>query len=82
MVRLAGRVMLLSGLPRALLAFLAGLLAVLAQPPFGIFAFAFVAFPILVWLLDGATGNPDGGIVRRLWPAAAIGWSAAAATTC
>ncbi|KRD73150.1 apolipoprotein N-acyltransferase [Ensifer sp. ENS10] len=74
MVRLAGRVMLLSGFPRALLAFLAGLLAVLAQPPFGIFAFAFVAFPILVWLLDGATGNPDGGIVRRLWPAAAIGW--------
>lgn len=74
MVRLAGRVMLLSGLSRALVAFIAGLVTVLAQPPFGIFAFAFVSFPILVWLLDGATGNPDGGILRKLWPAAAIGW--------
>lgn len=74
MVKLAGRVMLLSGFPRALVAFIAGLVAVLAQPPFGIFAFAFVSFPVLVWLLDGATGNPDGGIVRRLWPAAVIGW--------
>lgn len=74
MVKLAGRVMLLSGLPRALVALIAGLLAVLAQPPFGIFAFAFVSFPILVWLLDGATGDPDDGVLRRLWPAAAVGW--------
>lgn len=58
---IAGRIMLLSGWRRAGLAFFAGLLAVLALPPFGIFAVPFVSFPILVWLLDGATGNPDHG---------------------
>lgn len=75
MERLAGRIMLLSGAPRLLLAFAAGLLAVLTQPPFGIFAAAFLSFPVLVWLLDGATGHPDGGVIRRLWPAVCIGWA-------
>ncbi len=75
MERLAGRIMLLSGAPRLFLAFVAGLLAVLTQPPFGIFAAAFVSFPVLVWLLDGATGHPDGGAIRRLLPSVAIGWA-------
>lgn len=45
------------------------------QPPFGIFAAAFVSFPILVWLIDGVAPHPDEGLLRRLLPAASIGWS-------
>ncbi len=74
MERLAGGIMLLSGWRRALVAFLAGTFAVLALPPLGIFAAPFLSFTLLVWLLDGASGNPDAGIVRRSFPAFAIGW--------
>jgi apolipoprotein N-acyltransferase len=71
---LAGRIMLLSGARRALVAFTAGLIAVFALPPFGIFAAPFLSFPVLVWLIDGASGNPDHGVVRRSFPAFLIGW--------
>ncbi len=71
---LAGRIMLLSGARRALVAFVAGLVAVLALPPFGIFAAPFLSFPILVWLIDGASGDPDHGMLRRSFPAFVIGW--------
>ena len=71
---LAGRIMLLSGARRALVAFVAGLIAVFALPPFGIFAAPFLSFPILVWLIDGASGNPDRGLIRRSFPAFWIGW--------
>lgn len=71
---LSGRIMLLSGIRRASIAFLAGLLTVLALPPFGIVAVPFLTFPLLVWLLDGASGNPDHGRLRRGFPAFAIGW--------
>jgi len=75
MERLAGRIILLSGVSRTFVGFLAGLLAVLAQPPFGIFAAAFVSFPVLVWLIDGVAPDPGDGVLRRLMPPAAIGWS-------
>jgi apolipoprotein N-acyltransferase len=71
---LAGRVMLLSGTRRALLAFLAGLVGVLALPPFGFFAALFVSFTLLVWLIDGASAAPEAGFLRRLAPAFRIGW--------
>jgi apolipoprotein N-acyltransferase len=74
MERLAGKVILLWGWRRALMAFLAGALAVLAQAPFDLFAVCFVSFPILVWLLDGATGEPSAGVLRRVAPAFAAGW--------
>jgi apolipoprotein N-acyltransferase len=74
MVDLAGRVMLLWGWRRALVAFLAGALAVLSQPPFNFFAVCFVSFPVLVWLLDGAVGKGDAGPVGKLLPAALTGW--------
>ncbi|WP_439614899.1 apolipoprotein N-acyltransferase [Shinella sp.] len=74
MERLAGTVMLLSGTRRALAAFLAGLIGVLALPPFGFFAALFVSFTLLVWLLDGATAAPGAGFIRRLAPAFRIGW--------
>lgn len=74
MERLAGRIILLWGWKRALVAFLAGALAVLAQAPYDFFAVCFISFPVLVWLLDGATGDTSGGFVRRLRPAFSIGW--------
>ncbi|WP_411034624.1 apolipoprotein N-acyltransferase [Shinella sp. BYT-45] len=74
MERLAGKVMLLSGTRRALAAFLAGLIGVLALPPFGFFAALFVSFTLLVWLIDGASAVPQAGFPRRLAPAFRIGW--------
>ncbi|NUS22240.1 MAG: apolipoprotein N-acyltransferase, partial [Mesorhizobium sp.] len=74
MQRFAGRIILLWGWRRALLAFAAGALAVLAQAPYDFFAVCFVSFPVLVWLLDGATGEASDGWLRRLRPAFATGW--------
>ena len=74
MERVAGRVILLWGWRRAALAFLAGALAVLTQAPFDFFAAGFIAFPVLVWLVDGATPQPGANAVKRLAPAFAVGW--------
>ncbi|AYC99448.1 apolipoprotein N-acyltransferase [Neorhizobium sp. NCHU2750] len=74
MERLANRVMLLSGLPRAALAFLAGAIGALAVPPFNVFAVLFISFTVLVWLLDGSTGNLQGSVFSRLRSAFVIGW--------
>jgi apolipoprotein N-acyltransferase len=74
MERLAGKVMLLSGWSRIALAVFAGAIGALALPPFGIFATLFISFTLLVWLIDGSTGNPGGGVVSRLHAAFVIGW--------
>jgi len=74
MERLAGKVILLWGWRRALVAFTAGALAVLAQAPFDFFAVCLVSFPVLVWFLDGAVPERPAGWPRRLLPAFAIGW--------
>ena len=72
--RLAGKVILLSGWKRVALAFLMGAMASFALPPYDFFAVCFVAFPVLVWLIDGAVDNPGAGPVQRLLPAAMVGW--------
>jgi len=74
MERLAGRIILLWGWRRLTVAFAAGALLVLAQAPYDFFAVGFVSFPVLVWLLDGATGDVARGPFARLRPAFAIGW--------
>ncbi|MEZ2328187.1 apolipoprotein N-acyltransferase [Mesorhizobium sp. RCC_202] len=74
MERLTGRIILLWGWRRALVAFVAGALAVLAQAPYDFFAVCFISFPVLVWLLDGATGEASDGWLKRLKPAFATGW--------
>lgn len=74
MERLAGKVILLWGWRRALVAFGSGALAVLAQAPFDFFAVCLVSFPVLVWLLDGAVAEQPAGLLRRLRPAFAVGW--------
>lgn len=71
---LSGRVILVWGFKRALLAMLAGAVGVLALPPFGFFAAMFVSFTLLVWLLDGVAASPDSGLFGRLWPAFFTGW--------
>ncbi len=55
------------------LAILAGAIGALALPPFNIFAAMFVSFTLLVWLLDGATGDAEtgrAGFSSSFW----IGW--------
>ncbi len=74
MERLAGRIILLWGWRRALVAFAIGALAVLTQAPFDFFAAGFISFPILVWLLDGATVQRPASFKKRLAPAFSIGW--------
>ena len=68
--RLAHWVVLSWGWRRALLAFSAGAVSVLAMAPFNAWPVLFFTFPILVWLVDGAAGGRLGGL-----PSAAIaGW--------
>jgi len=74
MERLAGRIILLWGWRRALVAFLAGAFATLAQAPYDFFAACFISFPVLVWLLDGAAAPVAAGPLRRILPAFVIGW--------
>ena len=71
---LSGKVILVWGFKRALLAILAGAIGVLALPPFGFFAAMFISFTLLVWLLDGVAAGPDSGLLGRLWPAFFTGW--------
>lgn len=73
MQALAARILLLWGVRRAGLAILAGAIGALALPPFDFFAAMFVSFTLLVWLLDGATGNAEtgrAGLSSSFW----IGW--------
>lgn len=74
MERLAGKVILLWGWRRALAALAAGALAAMAQPPFDFLAACFIAFPVLVWLLDGAASAPGEGLARRTLQPFMIGW--------
>lgn len=74
MERLAGRIILLWGWRRSLVAFLAGAFAVLIQAPYDFFAAGFISFPVLVWLLDGATTRAPARLIWRVLPAFAVGW--------
>jgi apolipoprotein N-acyltransferase len=70
MTRLAHWIVLSWGWRRALVAFAAGAVSVLALAPFDAWPVLFVTFPVLVWLVDGAAGGRLGGL-----PSAAIaGW--------
>jgi apolipoprotein N-acyltransferase len=68
--RIAHTVMLAWGWKRILMAFAAGALAALALPPFNLWPVPFLAFPLLVWLIDGSAAGRLGGVAS----AAAIGW--------
>ncbi|WP_187969531.1 apolipoprotein N-acyltransferase [Aquibium microcysteis] len=74
MQSLAARIILLWGWRRSLVAFLAGALAVLSQAPYDFFPVCLVSFPVLVWLLDGASGERGDGLLRRYATVFGIGW--------
>lgn len=74
MEKLAGKIMLTWGIRRVGLAVAAGALGALALPPVGLPVAMFIAFPLLVWLLDGATGRAGSGLAGRLGSSFAIGW--------
>lgn len=64
----------LRGWRRYLAAFVAGLVSVLALPPYEFLPVLFVSIPVLVWLLDGV-GDPTRSRRRRvLWRAGLTGW--------
>ncbi|MGV3550515.1 apolipoprotein N-acyltransferase [Rhizobium sp.] len=75
MQRFAAYVILSSGLQRFLIALVAGALSSLSQPPFGIFAINFLTLPVLLWLVDGASGDPERGILARRLPSFWVGWT-------
>lgn len=74
MERIAARIMLLDGWRRAIVAMVSGAACALALPPINFLAPVFLSFPVLVWLLDGASGNPrlgwSSGLRQSFW----IGW--------
>lgn len=72
--RFASQLLLLYGWRRYAVSFLAGGLASFSQAPFDFFAVCLVAFPVLVWLLDGAAADAASGRLRRLAPPFATGW--------
>lgn len=74
MQRLAGSIILLTGWKRSLLAMMAGALTVLTQAPYDFPAVAFVTFPVLTLLLDGAVATNNTSLIARLRPAFAVGW--------
>lgn len=73
--RVPGELAAMNGWRRLAAAFFAGVLCVLALPPVHFLPVLFMAFPVLVWLLDG-TGEPvpgrRGPALRR---AAMTGWA-------
>jgi apolipoprotein N-acyltransferase len=75
MQRFAAFVILSSGLKRFLIALAAGALTSLSQPPFGLFAIDFLTLPVLLWLVDGASGDPDRGLLGRRLPSFWVGWT-------
>lgn len=66
--------LLVHGWRRVVIAFVAGALAALSMPPLFAFPVLFVAFPILVWLLDGVETQQSWHL-RIFGPAFRIGWS-------
>jgi apolipoprotein N-acyltransferase len=68
--RFAHAIMLAWGWPRRLIAFAAGCVTALALPPLDIWPAPFLAFPVLVWLIDGSAAGRFGSLVA----AAAAGW--------
>jgi apolipoprotein N-acyltransferase len=74
MDRLAHAVILSWGWRRWAMAFTAGALSVLAQPPFFAFPILWLTFPVFVWLIDGAVSSARDGRLRQLLPAFGVGW--------
>ncbi|MEM9279234.1 MAG: apolipoprotein N-acyltransferase, partial [Pseudomonadota bacterium] len=65
--KLEGWFILLSGWSRCLAAFVAGAISALAMAPFDLVFVLFATFPVLVWLIDGASSEPGSNLFIRLY---------------
>jgi len=74
LARISGTITVFWGMRRWATAALAGALATFSQAPFHIFPVLWISFPVLIWLLDGASDLDERGRTRRFRPAAAVGW--------
>jgi apolipoprotein N-acyltransferase len=74
MQSIANAIIVLWGWRRLAFAFAAGAVSALALAPFKAFPLLFATFPVFVWLIDGAVAPPRAGLIRRLLPAAIVGW--------
>ncbi|ESR25875.1 apolipoprotein N-acyltransferase [Lutibaculum baratangense] len=72
---LAGRLALLWGWRRLLVAFLLGAASALAMAPYDVFPILFITFPALVWLMDGTVAAGRARRLKSLLPAALTGWA-------
>ena len=70
----ADAVIVMWGWRRAALAFVAGGASALAFPPFDVIPVLLVTIPVFIWLIDGAVAPQGVFLLRRLAPAAAVGW--------
>jgi len=70
LTRASHMVVLSWGWRRAAIAFMAGAVSVLALAPVNAWPVLFVTFPVLVWLIDGASAGRLGGVMS----AAVSGW--------
>ncbi|MCB1497537.1 MAG: apolipoprotein N-acyltransferase [Bauldia sp.] len=75
MDRIANPIVVLWGWRRVAIAIGAGALSALAMAPFNLFPLLWLTVPVFVWLIDGATPAEGAGFLRRLLPAAVVGWS-------
>ncbi len=62
------------GWRRYLLALVGGAASALAFAPFYAFPVLWLTMPVFVWLIDGSEAAETAGFLRRLLPAAAVGW--------
>jgi apolipoprotein N-acyltransferase len=72
---LANAIIVLWGWRRYAAALAAGAVSAAAFAPFSFFAVLWLTVPVLVWLIDGAEAREGAGFIRRLMPAAAVGWT-------
>jgi apolipoprotein N-acyltransferase len=70
LIRFAHWVILAAGWRRASIAFAAGAVSVLSLPPFSLWPVLFFTFPVMAWLIDGAS-TPRWGVVASAFLA---GW--------
>jgi apolipoprotein N-acyltransferase len=71
----ANAIIVLWGWRRLAVAFAAGAISSLALPPWNAFPVLWLSLPILVWLIDGSIAAENAGRLRRLLPAAIVGWT-------
>ncbi|MGU3574199.1 apolipoprotein N-acyltransferase [Brucellaceae bacterium C25G] len=72
--QLAQKITLSGKWPHRFLSLLAGLLLTLTLPPYDALPVGFIAFPILVWLLDRPLTHERKGWFRRALPTIETGW--------